>query len=590
MLTYEYKDNDANDQKALNAALILEHVLLPLLQISDIQGSNLRSSLHLTYAKKFASAVHKFSEQEDKRFQLDLPESIKRDADSILEDKKSINLIEKQALHWTSMIHDFVESEISENRTDTKGPMGDIDFWRTRHINLSGLADQVKSNDVKIALEVLERSDSPILEKLEERIRVVTKLEMEASDNAKFLGTLERHLRTLQDGPLHSVAESIPSLVDGMKLIWIVSRHYNRDERMFPLMQKVAYQIESRVQKAICLKMISDSKMDDLRKNAVHSKAILEAWKSSYLKTRSSLEAICGGHRRWEFDQTSLFFNSDYMQKVVNDLIVMIDSISDFNPDLFRIAGNDDAIQHVLKQIEELYNVLPSANFDIFKPELSQEWENVVTRFNSYISILERSADVAIKKIFRQLLSSEKAFDLAKKMQNMKSRASIHQTINERLVDILIQFERELDQLIIFFTANKKNPPRCMRYYQAAGKAAWAHQLYIRANRRTMFLLQNDMLSSNQGIQIKNRYLQISKDLDTFKTETFREWSSKVLKICKEGISRSIMKFNPIKILEVNFDADFRCALIEIRQFESLGFIIPTNLYDFVLQQEILER
>lgn len=582
--------NHLNIKDALEAAFVLDNVLLPLLRMTDANESNLRSSLYLTYTKKFASAVCRFFDQEGKRIQLELPPNIGQDVDVILADKETVKVVEKQALAWNSMIHDAVEAELETNQQTCNVPMDEVDFWRKRHIILSDLMEQIKGDHVNVVLEVLRRSQSFVLSKLEERIRIVTKLAVEASDNANFLGTLERHIRTVQDSQLPAAIDSIPSLVDGMKMVWIVSRHYNRDERMFPLMQMVAKQIESRVYTAIDLTILEQNNIDTFLNKAKYSKKLVEIWNSSYMKTRSSLENISGGHRRWEFDRALLFGKTDYMKNVICDLIEMIGIIQEFNPKLFCMTGRDDSTRNVIVHIEELFVTLKSVPFDIFLPRFNDEWIETKKRFNSCVAKIENAAEVSIKLIFRQLLSSEKAFDLANKMCKMVTRESIRQIVNDRYIDILNQFERELDQLYLFFTTNKNDIPMCMKYQKAVGIAAWAHQLYLRAKRSIMLLRQqDDMITSHRGKKVKQRYLQFAKDIDDFKSDVFDTWCSTVRQICHEGMSCPILRMQKMHI-EVNFDDRFKSVLIEARQFQTLGFTVPPDLDDFVLQQDTLDR
>jgi dynein heavy chain len=577
---------------ALEAALVLDNVLLPLLQMSDANGkSTLRSSLYSTYAKKFASAVYRFLDQESKRIQLDLcPNIVGDDIESILADKDKVNIVEKQALSWNSIIHDAIEAELEMNQQTSKGPMDEIDFWRKRHIILSDLMERIKGVDVDMVRQVLRRSQSFVQSKLEERIRIVTKLQVEAADNANFLGTLERHIRTLQDTPIHVAIDSISSLVDGMKMIWIVSRHYNRDERMFPLMQLVSKQIECKVRAAIDLNRLHENNIDSIRNDIMHSKTLMELWKSSYLKTRASLENTSGGLRRWEFDQALLFGTTDYMCIILEDLIEMIGVILEFEPRVFRMLGNDDTIKMVIIQIQKLFDILISVPFDIFHPNFNDDWVLTKKKFYVCVEKIENATEVSIKHIFRQLLSSEKAFDLANKMRNMIARESIRQILNERYIDILNQYERELDQLSLFFTANKKDNPTCMKYQKSVGLAAWAHQLYLRAKRSILLLRQqDDMISSHRGKKIKQRYLQFAKDIDDFKTSIFDSWCSSVHQICRDGMSYPVLRIRK-KQLEVNFDHRFKSILIEARQFQALGFTVPPEIDDFVLQQGTLDR
>ena len=118
--------------------------------MTDANESNLRSSLYLTYTKKFASAVCRFYDQEGKRIQLQLPPTIGQDVDVILADKEKVKVVEKKALTWNSMIHDAVEAELETNQQTCNGPMDEVDFWRKRHIILSDLMEQKKGEHVSV--------------------------------------------------------------------------------------------------------------------------------------------------------------------------------------------------------------------------------------------------------------------------------------------------------------------------------------------------------------------------------------------------------------------------------------------------------
>jgi dynein heavy chain, axonemal len=54
----------------------------------------------------------------------------------------------------------------------------------------------------------------------------------EAKDNVKFLTTLERQFKNLANEGLNGVEETLPSLMNGLRIVWIISRHYKTDDKM----------------------------------------------------------------------------------------------------------------------------------------------------------------------------------------------------------------------------------------------------------------------------------------------------------------------------------------------------------------------
>jgi dynein heavy chain len=68
----------------------------------------------------------------------------------------------------------------------------------------------------------------------------------------RFLSTLERHFKNVTHGAtFRVVTETIPKMMSALRMVWIISRHYNRDERMVPLMERIANQLCERVARSI---------------------------------------------------------------------------------------------------------------------------------------------------------------------------------------------------------------------------------------------------------------------------------------------------------------------------------------------------
>ena len=54
-----------------------------------------------------------------------------------------------------------------------------------------------------------------------------------AKDFVKFLTTLERQFKNITHGDLKAIEDTLPSLLNGLKLIWTISRHINQNDDKF---------------------------------------------------------------------------------------------------------------------------------------------------------------------------------------------------------------------------------------------------------------------------------------------------------------------------------------------------------------------
>lgn len=129
---------------------------------------------------------------------------------------------------------------------------------------------------------------------------------------------------------------------------------------------------------------------------------------------------------------------------------------------------------------------LPSMHqvpFDIFDRKYKDSWHTVMQHFRQQVEEIEDMTKSFIEQSFQKLRSAEGAFELVQNFQNIQSRESINQSIDERYKDILAQYTKELDYTSAIFHENKSLPPIYKNYPPVAGAIAWARDLYNRAKK-----------------------------------------------------------------------------------------------------------
>ena len=72
---------------------------------------------------------------------------------------------------------------------------------------------------------------------------------------------MDRQFRNLNQGQLQTIEETLPSLLNGLKLIWTISRHINQNEDKFEnILEAISNEICSKVRQEIDIKKIFDEK------------------------------------------------------------------------------------------------------------------------------------------------------------------------------------------------------------------------------------------------------------------------------------------------------------------------------------------
>ena len=278
-----------------NLERVLTHVYLPLLAASsqrgggDAGGGDLRSASVpssaagakpipqsqstvdqrmrammrdelLINVQKFTSQVQSIIHQVDGEVRLQLPPTdtlpIPEDPTAGARDSSLVAKLEPYLEGWSKAISETVE-EMGKRQPQGNGPLAEIDFWKERYSALSTLYEQLRQPVVQAVLLTLKAASVPTFSNFEYHRGELTKYHSEAKDNVKFLGTLERHFKNLAHGSNFAVVlDTIPAMMNSLRMVWVISRHYNTDERMIPLMERIAWELCERAARVVNVRTV----------------------------------------------------------------------------------------------------------------------------------------------------------------------------------------------------------------------------------------------------------------------------------------------------------------------------------------------
>jgi dynein heavy chain len=352
-----------------------------------------------------------------------------------------VRSLEVSAQEWIATIVTAIAKEGGKSPVGN-GPLSEIEFWRDRNASLSTLHEQLSLPIVQTILQILVKAGAMCSSQLEFQLMELNKLFTEAKDNVKFLGTLERHFKNIIIGSMQSVQDSLPSLMNAIRMVWIISRHYNRDERMVPLMSRIAWELANKVGNAIGVKSILRDPPAVARKKITDAKNLLDSWSKvgsllfflaqcatlahrasmsqaifnndptprrcwqTYFAVRERIEQS-GRDQRWEFDRKKLFEQTSYMSLRCADLLEITQVIEQFSsifgPELKSVTGDPAQIDEVIKRVEGLIIPFEQVPFDIFSKRYASAWESLMSHFRECILQIEDMAKNFIDSSFTKL-------------------------------------------------------------------------------------------------------------------------------------------------------------------------------------------
>jgi dynein heavy chain len=130
---------------------------------------------------------------------------------------------------------------------------------------------------------------------------------------------LERHFKNLASGDLDAILDTLPSMLNAIRMVWIISRHYNTDERMVPLLARIADAIAIKVSDQIALRRILQRPTAEAQATIAQAKKVLKSWLTNYNVTQERIDHSSSEHR-WQFDKKRLFEKTKHLTHLCYDL------------------------------------------------------------------------------------------------------------------------------------------------------------------------------------------------------------------------------------------------------------------------------
>ena len=105
------------------------------------------------------------------------------------------------------------------------------------------LVNQINTQPARMTLVTLRAAQSKILKVWNNIDKRINKYHVEAADNAKFLGAIEKTSHSIYLEDPAQMKESLMRVIHIVKMIYNVSHHYNTPERVASLLVKITNQV-----------------------------------------------------------------------------------------------------------------------------------------------------------------------------------------------------------------------------------------------------------------------------------------------------------------------------------------------------------
>ena len=201
-----------------------------------------------------------------------------------------------------------------------------------------------------------------------------------------------------------------------------------------------------------------------------------------------------------------------------------------------------------------------------------------------------------IDKTFSDRLnSSEGAFDLLSKFQNVKTREAIKELLTRKYDDVLRTYSVELREMENLFNLGRDNPPISKNMPPKAGSIAWARSIMGRIKAPIKkFKTKADQLMTKTFKEVALNYVTLAKSLDKgYEQIIFENWrkdnTEKAIELLKKNILDK-KKVGDQVIYSVQFDPQLKVIIREAKFLDRIGKTIPQTIINIALQEKDYAR
>ncbi|KAH8068253.1 dynein light chain binding protein [Aureococcus anophagefferens] len=478
---------------------------------------------------------------------------------------------------WCASIEVYLgDTDRSRWETTDSGPATELEYWRRRMQRLTSITDQLKTKRCKqvivLLTSVTKQPEDAMINRnhilgLMRRWRqidvCITKAANEAKDNSKFLSTLERFLDPLQSGTPETIVDSIPALMNGLKMVHTISRFFNTTERMTKLFMKITNQMIQSCKLAINGKdspqKLWSRPTEPLLETLESCLRLNEFYQEQYRVTKDKLLTMPKG-RQFDFAEAQIFGKFDLFCRRVIKLIDMFSTIQQFHA---LVDHKLEGMEPLLVVFDQIIVQFKEKRHDLLDYH-SNKFDRDYVEFNVRIGELETSLQHFINRSFESISSIEQSLSLLKKYQSILHRENLRSDLDSKFMIIFHNYGLELASVQETYENHKHSPPTARNMPPVAGNITWARHLLRRIeDPMSRFQSNSAVLASKESKRIVRTYNKVARTLIAFE----------------------YLWYEACQKLFVNFDAQVLQLIREAKCLTRMGIDIPEESR-MVLSQE----
>jgi len=540
--------------------------------------------------------------------------------------------------HYRDVIESWCETlevHVQEGRTaesekkarDWDGPWQELEYWRQRTQKLTNMTGRVKAKECNDVVQVLTSyakgggenqrpgpSQGIVYQSLNRwkaiDIKITEKLN-ESRDNEKYLKTLEKFFVPLYEGTPEEIIETLPAMMNSIKMIYTIARYYNTSARMTGLICRITNQLifaccdtllkdpekegGPRVKKSwarrkkrnpLTSQILWNQDADTVLNNLRQTLQVNEVYQHNYQLTKDKMLEMPNG-KQFEMNEHVIFkrFNS-YSRRLIK-LINLFEQIQSWRQtESHKLEG----MEKLNYRAKKIFTDFQNKKHDLLDAD-DTKFDRDFVELNVKVSRLEASLLDFINLTFDGKTGEiNRSLKLLNKFHLVLDE-KFHPTLDEKFAVIFQSYGQDLESVQKRYEQHKQAPPFSRNLPPVAGNISWVRLLMHRIEQPMKIFETNPaVLGSRDGKKIVKMYNKLARTLVAFEYLWYRAWVDSI-QHARAGLQATLLIRHPEDSeLYVNLDQEILQLIREAKVLDRMGIDVPEAARTIMLQEDRIKN
>jgi dynein heavy chain len=344
----------------------------------------------------------------------------------------------------------------------------------------------------------------------------------------------------LYDGTPATVVDTLPALMNSIKMIHTIARYYNTTDRMTTLFRKITNQMiincRNHINKNGPSARMWDADPTVLVERLEVCLKLNEAYQEQYRLTKDKLMTTPKG-KQFDFSDQAIFGKFDLFCRRLIKLIDMFSTIHQFRT---LAAHKVDGMEGLTDEFTKIITTFRAKGHDLLAYD-NNKFDRDYVEFNVQISELETSLQEFINQSFDSITDIEQSLGLLKRFQQILQRERLKSDLDSKFNVIFQNYGLELEKIQKLYEKHKHAPPIPRNLPPVSGNITWSRHLLKRIEEpMKRFETNQNVLASRDAKRIIRMYNKVARTLVAFEYLWYQAWTQSI-ETAKAGLQATLI-------------------------------------------------